>query len=109
MASQHQETEPRRSGNQNDFKQLPRNNFQHEIEGSGSHDRSAINSLELARQQIESDPHSDSSRALVRLVLALQDEASFELSALYEWTTTRSTLRCTSWRSGALTATTPRS
>ncbi|MBS0452442.1 MAG: hypothetical protein JSS14_14125 [Proteobacteria bacterium] len=43
-----------------------------------------MNALKAARQQIENDPHSDSSRALTRLVLALQNEGSFELSALYE-------------------------
>jgi len=43
-----------------------------------------MNALKAARQQIENDPHSDSSRSLVRLVLALQDGGSFKLGALYE-------------------------
>jgi len=43
-----------------------------------------MNALKAARQQIEHDPHSISSKALARLVLALQNESSFELSALYD-------------------------
>lgn len=43
-----------------------------------------MNALKAARQQIENDPRSDSSRVLTRLVLALQDKGSLELSALYE-------------------------
>ena len=43
-----------------------------------------MNALKTARQQIERDPLSASSRSLATMVLALQDETSFELGSLYE-------------------------
>ena len=43
-----------------------------------------MNAIKLARRQIEKDPSSDASRALARLVVALQDEASFDVACLYK-------------------------
>ena len=43
-----------------------------------------MNAIKIARQQIERDPESESSRALVRLVLALQNESSFDVACLYK-------------------------
>jgi hypothetical protein len=43
-----------------------------------------MNAIKIARQQIERDPESESSRALVRLVLALQSETSFDVTCLYK-------------------------
>ncbi|MBO9647492.1 MAG: hypothetical protein J7605_03215 [Variovorax sp.] len=43
-----------------------------------------MNAIKTARQRIERDPGSESSRALVRLVLALQNETSFEVACLYK-------------------------
>jgi hypothetical protein len=43
-----------------------------------------MNAIKIARRQIERDPLSESSRALARLVLALQNESSFDVACLYK-------------------------
>ena len=43
-----------------------------------------MNAIKLARRQIERDPSRDASRALARLVIALEDGVSFDVACLYK-------------------------
>lgn len=42
-----------------------------------------MNAIKTARKLIASDPSSDKSRALARLVLALELESAFDITSLY--------------------------
>lgn len=42
-----------------------------------------MNAIKAARKQISVDPTSDASRALARLVLALESESAFDITSLY--------------------------
>jgi hypothetical protein len=43
-----------------------------------------MNAIKLARRRLERDPSSDASRALARLVIALQDGMSLDVACLYK-------------------------